>query len=509
MHHPNSVVGSFLSARQPRCATVRAAQSRQAVCCYAAAASAEVGDDDSDIEWMDSQPVSESQLPSHHPNSAEAAAAAPKPPLPPARTSSHSRAQSGPVGNQQSKQQVGPSAERSAASIGRHQLVDRQNESQQHQPSTSGLDAQDQSAGAMESLQSPQLGKQQSLGNQPGLSQSPGVPPAGSPGSDQQPGQQASPITSPFKKVPSPWEKDDQAAPAHRSGPLTGRQLLGKRKQRGEAPQQASDPEAAVARLHQIMSRTDSSIRDKMRDSVLLDTLKAVPDDQPMPISLEDRGMGLGETAAGNSEGKARKALGQHTKGSPRGGAQHPIDMTADDHQPIMATGLGQDCLSQPLSFDENDDSEFESGLIAAVERSSSQRARSQLNEAQQGGSAAVDAGATQDPHPRERPPPAPPTAPIPHSHPGPLQEGQNQETLEQQQQVRHHFESSIGPGGVASDGWGRPHPPSELGLGGYGSAALDPGPSGGVSSTLPSFDLDAELDNLDQQAKVRGRQQR
>ncbi|KAL0021716.1 hypothetical protein WJX79_006455 [Trebouxia sp. C0005] len=249
-----------------------------------------------------------------------------------------------------------------------------------------------------ESFPAPQeqdLGLPQSQDTQQGKSQSPAkASPQQSPQSQgPQAEQPASPITSPFKKVLSPWEKGNQHQPANQTSPSDGfnessMQSLGKRKRVTDQP---VDSEPAVDHLQHIIAGTDDMVKDQQRDSVLLDTLKDVPDDLAMPFSVEDRGVGLDDMAKANTKGSSPESQAPHA--------------------------------AQPKG--------------------------------------------------------------------SPMQEETEESNPEEI--------ADITPGAGAS---GSLPVPSELGLGEYRSAGLDPGVSVGVSSTLPSFDLDAEMASLDKQTK-------
>ncbi len=503
---------------------------------------------------MGSEPVSESHLPSPVPVSVRptgSASGALKPPLPPAfsaRPSPHAPSGSVPVNHQQIAQQAAIITQDSVPGVGRHQSAAVPDSEPQrlsldavripHAPQQS-LGQQASPKGQLRMSRSPEkVSPQQPVPQEaesPGMMQSP----------DQQPKQQASPMTSPFKKVPSPWEKADQHKAANQSSPSPAlqqpkKQLLGKRKHISEE----TNPEPAVSRLQHIISQTDSTVKDRMRDSVLLDTLHDVPDDQPMPVSVEDRGTGMGDTAASNTKDSIadrNKIANQDLAGSGKAGdSTSPddiIDMTTDADRPAIQPGAKS--ASQPLGFDDTDDPDFESGLIAAVDQTSIQHG---VQHQQPPHSSAADAAADQLPS-DQVPTDQVPSDQIPsdilqHQPAGSKaasiihqQQNQQQYTHERQlgqeqheqlnqqpdQQLSQHPEqqqqlllsySSVPPDVAASTGVSGSLPtPSEVGLGEYGSTALDPGPSVGVSSTLPSFDLDAEMASLDKQTKVRNQE--
>ena len=383
----------------------------------------------------------------------------------------------------------------------------------------------------------------QSPDTQLGKSQSPGKasPQLSAQSQGPQAEQQASPITSPFKKVPSPWEKGSQHEPANQTSPSNGlnkssMQALGKRKRVTEKADRPVDSEPAIDHLQHIIARTDDAVKDQQRDSVLLETLKDVPDDMAMPFSIEDRGVGVGDIAKGDTKGTSPVHERQQapTAAQPKGSPKHEeteeanpedvIDMTSDADLPPVQSGAAS--ASQPLGFDTEVDADFESGLIAALDRSSKQHPAShhsrhlpQAPAAAAAVAAAGSAAAAPATTSLDQPAGSQPATILNHRqevHQHTLtqqqheqqqqqheqQQQQHEQQQQQQQQLQGHSSAPLDMGPSAGVSGSLPAP-SELGLGEYGSAALDPGVSVGVSSTLPSFDLDAEMASLDKQTKV------
>ena len=491
-----------------------------------AGASGDAEDSDSDVEWMDSEPMPESKLPSKLPaslrSSAKGGSGALKPPLPPAASA---RPTSGPpVKHNQISLPAAPGVHHPVSAVGRHQTqapadspVQHRASADsdlQHQATAAGAGPQHQPQGLVAGFPAPQeqdLGLPQSQHTQPGKSQSPAkaFPQQSAQSQGPQAEQQASPITSPFKKVLSPWEKGNQQQPASQTSPSTGlnessMQTLGKRKRMTETADQPVDLEPAIEHLQHIIAQTDVTVKDQQRDSVLLDTLKDVPDDLAMPFSIEDRGMGLGNTVNGNTKGSSSVSQAPNAaqpKDSPmheeteEANPEDTIDMNSDAG--LLPVNSGAASALQPLGFDTEVDADFESGLIAALDRSSTKHLATdhpmQLPEAP---AAAVPSTTSLDQ------PAGSQAASIVHRHQEVHTMTQQQQQQQQQQLLQGHSSApfDMGPSAGAS---GSLPAPSELGLGEYGSAALDPGVSVGVSSTLPSFDLDAEMASLDKQTKV------
>ena len=380
---------------------------------------------------------------------------------------------------------------------------------------------------------------------------------------EKQPSQQTSPITSPFKKVPSPWEEDRKAAPKGSSpsaphqislpgAPQLGKSpLLGKRKHGdGDASEHR---QGKVKQLQHIIARADDIAQDQTQDSVLLDTLDSVADDEAMPLSVEDRGAGVGDTATDNLKGRSKspskaapqgvigrhasyqKAASQVAKGrlgipqqaestGAEGKSDNTLQLDSDNiTAPIVKSNGSENVIdmttadlpssSQPVSFDDLDE-EFEADLIAAVEKGSAEHASDGSHRT---ASAAREEPANTDPPAhdasgQQHHSAGSQAADIIHHH-----QQQQQQQLQQQQQTQQQAqveetqsqqqqqrEGSARQSMNASAGIDDSLPaPSEQGLGKYGSAALGGVPSMGVSSTLPSFDLDAEMDSLDTQTKV------
>ncbi len=516
-------------------------------------ASGDVQDGDSDIEWMDSEPMPESQLPSQLPaslrSSANGGSGALKAPLPPAASACPSSRP--PVKHNQISLPAAPGVLQQVSAIGRHQTqapADSQLQPQasadsdsQHQ-ATAGPQHQSQELVAgFPAPQEQDLGMPQFPDTQVGKSQSPAKasPQQSAHSQGPQAEQQASPITSPFKKVLSPWEKGSQQQPVNQTSPSNGlnessMQFLGKRKRVTEKADQPVGSEPAVDHLQRIIARTDDAVQDQQRDSVLLETLKDVPDDMAMPFSVEDRGVGLGNTAEGDtatgSTAKGNPAKGNTAKGSakgsspesqppdaaqPKGSPMHEeieeeanpedvIDMTSDADVPPANSGAA--AASQTLGFDTEVDADFESGLIAALDRSSKQHpANHHPMRLPQAPAAAVVAAGPAHAAPcttsQDQPVGSQPANILHH-----WQEVHQQTLIQQQQQQQQQLQGyssapfDMGPSAGVSESLPAP---SEMGLGEYGSAALDPGVKVGVSSTLPSFDLDAEMASLDKQTKV------
>ena len=436
-----------------------------------------------------------------------------------------------------------------ASTVGRHQAAADAVPSAHNQSPQLVLDQQPSQGDSMfkspDGQQAPGASQDQQHEPMQSLSQRPGPQDqslAHSPQSpEKQPDQQALPITSPFKKVPSPWEKGQKAAAkgspkgttSQVSLPSAPRQsqspLLGKRKHREEQEEQG------VKQLQHIIAQAGDVAEDRTRDSLLLDTLEGVPDNQAMPFSLEDKGAGLSDTAANNMKGSSmspQKAKPQQAKGRSSGprkaalqeakgrlGNQHLHDgsaaaQPADSRSNIdpaidLTTHPQQTSSSQPIEFDDMDD-ELEAGLIAAADRSTAEHASAGMQQKQPvrldvSANAADDAAdidaaanpnaqADQDSEWKHQQSAGSQAAGIIHRQ----QQQQQQQTRLQQQESNAQQMDDRRPG--ISDSLPAP---SELGLGEYGSAALEGGPSVGVSSTLPSFDLDAEMASLDKQSKV------
>ena len=521
-------------------------------------------EEESDIEWMDSEPGPADSKPpdSSAVRASSSGAAAPKPPLAPGPLrQSSARPPSYPTsGKTQQKAQMADFRLQHASTIGRHQAAadtardeDKENPElalRQSAPQGGSLSLSPTQHQGWDSSSSQQHASMQSKGQE--LSPKQTSPGHTSP--KKHPSQPASPITSPFKKVPSPWEKDRKAAPQgsptngpHQislpSAPHLGKSLLlGKRKHGDDAA--SKHRQGQVKQLQHIIARADDIAQDQTRDSVLLDTLNGVADDEAMPVSVEDRGAGVGDTAADNLKGRgtsppkaapeiavgrlglSEKAASQGTKGR-LGTPQQPDPTRAegkydshhqlghdsaakslvkgsDSQDGIDMTVNGLPSSSQPVSFD-NLDEDFEADLIAAVDKSSAEHASGGLQHTASGARtahAAAAADADRSASGQQQHPAGSQAADIIHHHQ--QQQQQQSQVQEMQKQQLQQREGSAKQSLDASAGLGDSLPaPSELGLGEYGSAALGGVPSVGVSSALPSFDLDAEMDSLDKQTKV------
>ena len=463
----------------------------------------------------------ESQLPSQLPaslrSSAHGGSGAPKPPLPPAASARPSSQP--PVKHKQISLPAAPGVHHLVSAIGRHQTQAPADSHLQHKASADSDLQQQATAGPQHQAQellagfpAPQeqdLGLLQPQDTQLGKSQSPAraSPQQSAQFQGPQAEQQGSPITSPFKMVLSPWEKGNQHQPANETSPSNGldessMQPLGKRKRVTENADRPVDSEPAIDHLQRIIARTDDAASDQQRDSVLLDTLQHVPDDMAMPFSVEDRGIGLSNTANSNTKGSSPKSqapTAPHPKGSPTHEETEEANPEAIIHTTsdagLLPVNSGAASASQPLGFDTDVDADFESGLIAALDRSST---LTQLPHAP--AAAAVAAGpaaAAPSTTSLDQPAASQPADILDHR-----QEVLDHTLTQQQQQLQGHSNAPFGMRPSAGVSGSLPAP-SELGLGEYGSAALDPGVSVGVSSTLPSFDLDAEMASLDKQTKV------
>ena len=272
---------------------------------------------------------------------------------------------------------------------------------------------------------------------------------------------------------------------------------------------EATDATPAVQHLQDIIAQTDDTTKDRVRDDVLVDILEKLPDDQPMPVSLEDRGVGLGESTTGNTKGMtaaphSANAITGTANGDDDGMQEDVVDMTLDTD--LTATKAHANSVPQPFGFADYEDAAFESGLIAALDKSSSQHQAAQQVRQQRQPPNAAAAGADDQASlsgQQDQPPVSQPVGNIQQQQ---QQQQQDQQPLHQtqtwQQQQQQHI-SGVNDLGASVGVSGSLPAPSEVGLGEYGSAALDPGLSMGVSSTLPSFDLDSEMASLDKQTKV------
>lgn len=467
----------------------------------ATGASVDAEDNDSDVEWMDSEPPPDSQLPSQHAASVRpsgAGSVALKPPLPPsvpARPSAHPS-----VNHNQISLPAAPSVQQLGHSIGRHQSSAAPHP--HSQPQSPKLAAgfpvsQQHSQGSPESAPD-------SHAHSPGHTAVSQV---------LQTEQQGSPITSPFKKVPSPWEKGRQQQPASQASPSpapTGasKHILGKRKQMSDDTHEATDATPVVQHLQDIIAQTDDTTKDTTRDGVLEDILEHVPDDQPMPVSLEDRGIGLCESTTGNTKGMTAaphqaNAIKGTANSDDDGMQEDVVDMTLDTD--LTATKSHANSAPHLFGFADNEDAALESGLIAALDKSSSQHQAAQEVRHQQHLPNAAAAAADDQASPSGQQDQPAVSQPAGNIHQQQQHEQQDQQPLHQthtwQQQQQHT--GGVNDLGASVGVSGSLPAPSEVGLGEYGSAALDPGLSMGVSSTLPSFDLDSEIASLDKQTKV------
>ena len=521
-------------------------------CEYAAGSSA-MEEEDSDIEWMDSEPGPSVSIPpddSFIRAESSIGAAALKPPLPPGPSRQPSaRPPSYPnSGRTQQKAQVADLRLQHASTIGRHQAAadavsERGNQNPElplGQPSIPGssVPLSPKKHQGLDSPPSQHHASTQSPGQQPGPQQQ--SPAHGSKSPQKQPIQPASPFTSPFKKVPSPWERDQEAAPKgssmgapHQislpSAPKLGKSpLLGKR-----THSDAVVEHGGIKQLQHIIARADDIAQDQTRDSVLLDTLNDVPDDQAMPFSIEDRGAGISDTAADNMKGisppKAaqqeilgrretpQKAASQDSQGRLGSTQQASLNeaegrlgsalqsISADAIKPVLKPTGSEGIIdmtahdlpssSQPVSFDDIDEG-FDADLIAAVDKSSAEHTSGGLQQTASAGMAANAAAAPKRGASGQQQHPADSHAANVMHHDQQQQQLHIQQQQEQESSARQSVGVSMGMNGSLPA-------PSEVGLGEYGSAALEGGPSMGVSTTLPSFDLDAEMDSLDKQTKV------
>ncbi|KAL3160296.1 hypothetical protein ABBQ38_009688 [Trebouxia sp. C0009 RCD-2024] len=531
----------------------------------------------SDIEWMDLEPGPSGPVPpgDSSARAASSGALALKPPLPPGPSRQPSaRPPSYPSrGQPQQKPEMADFRLQHASTIGRHQAAADallHGDTQIQEPPLGRLPSQDgnvpSSPKQHQGLESPPEQRHASMLSPTGKPDPQQASPAESPDfPSKQPSRPVSPITSPFKKVPSPWEKGQMAASkgnsqgtVHQislpSAPQPGKSpLLGKRKARGNPS--PGHTQGEIKQLQHIIARADDIARNHTQDSVLLDVLAGVPDDQAMPLSIEDRGTGLEDTAADNLKGSSAGSpsaappaamgglgrsgmapahgklvtMGQvhsrHNMGrldsaqeagedtttvaAQRVDSEHVVDMTVDADSAAP---------SQPVSFDDIDE-EFDADLIAAVDKSAAEHASGSLqhNDHRGDGHQAADrtaAAAAASAPCRDIADESPAGSQAADTVQQQQQEQEQQQQQQQQQQrqqqqqqqeqqERQQQQSRARQGIDASTGLSDSLPaPSEVGLGEYGSAALEGGPSMGVSSTLPSFDLDAEMDSLDEQSK-------
>lgn len=528
--------------------------------CEHAGGSSALDEEESDIEWMDSEPGPSGPKPPDNSSTraSSSGAAALKPPLAPGplrQTSARPSSYSNP-GRTQQKAQMADFRLQHASTIGRHQAAadtardgvpERPELALGQLPSQEGsLPVSPTQPQGLDSSQSQQYASMQSRGQEQSPTRT---------SEEKQLSQPGSPITSPFKKVPPPWEKGQKAAPkgsstsaAHQvslpSAPQLGKSpLLGKRKQGDDTA--SEHQQGAVKQLQHIIARADDIAQDQTRDSVLLETLAGVPDDQAMPVSIEDRGAGMGDTAADNLKGRgtspakaapedAEGSLGIPRKAGSVGAEGRPVSthQLGPDNatKPVVKSTNSGDVIdmtthdlpssSQPVSFDDLDE-QFDADLIAAVDRSTAEHVSGgvQCKATLDRGAPAAAAAVSAEPGPssHQQHPAGSQAANIIHHHQQQQEQQQQQHQQQQQQQQQHQQQppqlqdtrqqqqSSARPSMNASAGLDDSLPaPSEPGLGWYGSAALGGGPSMGVSSSLPSFDLDAEMDSLDKQTKVR-----
>ena len=516
-------------------------------------ASGDVDVEDSDIEWMDSEPLPASQPLSKQPIATASGSGALKPPLPPALSGSRglllqrqsSAAVTNPLSTTGRHQSAAVSDSASGDESphgtgvprGRVQLPSAllPGPSQQHgnpktgQPPTEPSTASHQDFSFMQSLlakpgsvlpsqkiQTADKAAPQSTGQQSAeLPKSPSThngdasqlqsqdqAPAESP-VKQTLEQPTAPITSPFKKVPSPWEKGKQQQPAHQASPsadpkgkqqqpaqqsgpstgLKGKSALGKRKLRPEDALDSSPSEKAIESLQHVMAEADDTAKDQTRDSVLLDMLEDVPDDMPMPVSVEDRGLGMGQRSNGNLKSTSRQPL--ETSAQVKGtGDRRPLQQATPQQQQQQQQQQSANAPAKPA--------QAQPAAVAAADAADAAAAFDKQHQlaASQASAGSARLGDQQQ-----------------HQLQAPLATQQRQPSKQQQQQQPY---SSNAIGAVDSVGASGSLPaPSEVGLGEYGSAALDPGMSGGVSGGLPSFDLDAEIATLDKQNKVCNTMQR
>ena len=269
--------------------------------------------------------------------------------------------------------------------------------------------------------------------------------------SDTQP--QASPSISPFKshqaRNPAPIEA---AKPAVSIPAAT--KALAQHRPKPTKPGTQSHSQSAVNHLQHIMQGTRSITADATTDSVLLDTLKGVPDDMPMPFSVEDRGMGVTEDAVPSHATcnglNSNAGLQRHAEqAAPGSVAQFTADLPpaeAEEARPGAQAGASAHAK--------------ESGNDKALDLA-----------------AAAQGGAEQQ------------------------QQGQQQQSQQQQGQLMG--DSALSNRDTLHEEAGAPGMYRSTGLPDYSSGALDTEPIGSASGALPSFDLDAEMDQLEKQGKV------
>lgn len=272
---------------------------------------------------------------------------------------------------------------------------------------------------------------------------------------DAQP--QASPSSSPFKSPQAQKQAPIEAAKPALSIPAATK-ALAQHRPKPSKPGEQSDSQSAVNHLQHIMQETKSVRADATTDSLLLDTLKEVPDDMPMPFSIEDRSLGGTEGAVpGHATGSglnSNAGLKRHAEqAAPDSVAQFTADLSGaevEEPQPGARAGPGQDI-----------------GLDLATAAHGDTEQQQRQGQHRQG------------------------------QHP------QHQQQQGQQQHVEVRGNSAVSNRDTLQEEAGPSGMYRSTGLPDYASGALDSKLTGGASSALPSFDLDAEMDQLEKQGKV------
>ena len=300
-------------------------------------------------------------------------------------------------------------------------------------------------------------------------------------GALQQPDDSASPFKSPQAQKQGPLEAPKANSPI----PAATKALAEHRHPRSK-PGKQSKSESAVNHLQAIIADTETPMTDALQDSVLLDTLKGVPDNAPMPFSIEDRGTGVTGDAlmqANSSVTSSTAAAERHARhAAPGSVAELVADLPApeakgtDSAQAAAASshadsGTGGRTAKQPQQVPAE-----QTGAEPGPEPSVGTTPQTQRDQQPQPSSTA--------------------TAESGRAAQAGASTGINRSTG-----LPGYASGSLEPdlnhsaAGEEEDRGSR--------LLGHASGGLDPGPSGGVSGSLASFDLDAEMDSLEKQGKV------
>lgn len=311
-------------------------------------------------------------------------------------------------------------------------------------------------------------------------------------GAMQLPDDSASPFKSPQAQKQGPLKAPKANSPI----PAATKALAEHRHPRSK-PGKQSKSESAVNHLHAIIADTESPMTDALQDSVLLDTLKGVPDDAPMPFSIEDRGIGVTDdalTQANSDVARRTGAAERHARHAAPGSiAELVADLPALENKGTSSkqaagssshadSGTGGRTATQPQHVPAE-----QTGAVPGPEPIVGTAPQTQQDQQLQPSATAVTDGG--------RLAQAGASTGVDRSTGLPGYALGSLEPDQDQLEAGAGVDRSSGLVGHASGGLD----PGPSG----GSGGLDPGPSGGVSGSLASFDLDAEMDSLEKQGKV------